>query len=361
MIYFVVFGSAIFAFHEAEKYENIKWCKNIWIIISLTIPTLLAAFRDLTIGTDIYTYMLPAYRLAKSSNFESFLILSREEILYDLTVFFVTKLFGSFQMVLGITQLLVLIPTYIVIWNNRKTSSVVCSSAVFYFVFYCNCYNTIRQNIAMSFVLLATYFLQKNKKLYCIISFIVAFGFHKSAIVGSVIFIIYIILNNNLKKWFYYPIAMTTIIGVAFYDKIILFIYSFMPFLPKKYVSYRYLYRDLNWPVMDTVLMTVVLLISLALIYLKRSKKDYFLAMMGFIAFCGLWMGNVSVAMDRLFWYFKVFIILIFPQGSIFFKKNQMNMIAYNCLVLLFLSGYWVLYFGILGNAEIYPYKFIWN
>ena len=361
MIYLAVFSSAIFALYQAEKYENTNWYKILWIIISMTIPTLLAALRDMTIGTDIYTYMLPAYNLARNNNLYSFIILSKEEILYDLTVFFVTKLFGNFQMVLGITQLLVLIPIYIVIWNNRKKISIVCSSAVFYFVFYCNSYNTIRQNIAMAFMLLATYFLQKEKKWYCIISFMVAFGFHKSAIIGIVIFIIYILINNNLKKWFYYPIAAASIIGVAFYDKIVVFMYRFMPFLPRRYISSRFLYRgEINWPITDTVLMMVVLSISLAFIFLNRGEKDYFLAMMGFMAFCGLWMGNVSVAMDRLFWYFKIFIILILPQGIIFFKKNQINRIIYSCLLIFFLSGYWVVYYGILGNAEVYPYRFFW-
>lgn len=361
MIYFAVFGSAIFALYEAEKYEKINWCKNIWIVISITIPVLLAALRGLTIGTDIYTYMLPAYRLARNYNFFSFFLHSKEEVLYDLTVFVVTKLFGNFQMVLGITQLLVIAPTYIVIWGYRKQISIIGTSAVFYFVFYCNCYNTIRQNIAMAFILLATYYLQKDKKWYCLISFVIAYGFHKSAIVGSVIFIIYIMLNNTLKKWFYYPIAIATIIGITFYDKFIKFIYGFMSFLPQRYISERYLYREVNWPITDTVLMSVVLCICLAIIFLKRNEKDYFLAMMGFMAFCGLWMSNVSVAMDRLFWYFKIFIILILPQGIIFFKKNQINRIIYNCLLIIFLSGYWILYFAILGNAEVYPYEFFWT
>lgn len=362
MIYFTVFGIAIFALYQAEKHENVNWCKNMWIIISVVIPVFLAALRDLTIGTDIYTYMLSAYYLAQNNDFFSFLVKSKEEILYDLMVFFATKLFGNFQMVLGISQLSVIFPIYIVIWNNRKKISIVCSAAVFYFVFYCNCYNTIRQNIAMAFILLAIYFLQKDKKCYCIISFLVAFGFHKSAIIGIGIFIIYMLLNNNLKKWFYYPIAVASIIGVAFYDKIVVFMYRFMPFLPQRYISTRFLYRgEVNWPVTDTVLMTVVLLISLALMFLDRGEKDYFLAMMGFMGFCGLWMGNVSVAMDRLFWYFKIFIILILPQGIIVFKKNQINRIIYSCLLLIFLAGYWIVYYGILGNAEVYPYRFFWN
>ncbi len=360
MIYFVVFCSAIYALHQAEKHENINWCRNTWLIISITIPTLLAALRDLTIGTDIYTYMLPAYRLAKGNGLYAFLLQSKEEILYDLTVFFVTKMSGNFQMVLGVTQLFVMIPIYIVIWHQRKKISVVYSSAVFYFVFYCNSYNTIRQNIAMSFLLLATYFLQTKRKWYCVAGFIAAFGFHKSAVVGIVIFLIYGLLTNHFKKWLYYPIVAAVIVAVMLYDRLILFIYRFMPFLPQRYISERFLYREANWPITDTVLMTVVFFISLALVFLKKDK-DYFLAMMGFIAFCGLWMGNVSAAMDRLFWYFKIFIILILPQGVLFFKKNQANRVLYGCLLGLFLSGYWVLYFGMLGNAEVYPYKFFGN
>ena len=42
-----------------------------------------------------------------------------------------------------------------------------------------------------------------KRKWYCLAGFVVAFGFHKSAVVGIVIFLIYGLLTNHFKKWLY--------------------------------------------------------------------------------------------------------------------------------------------------------------
>ena len=67
MIYVGVFCVSTFFYWVSNKTEN-QWKRSFFGSISVMIPVLLAALRGINVGTDIKTYVLPSFNLAKSVN-----------------------------------------------------------------------------------------------------------------------------------------------------------------------------------------------------------------------------------------------------------------------------------------------------
>ena len=124
MIYLVVFAISIITYFISDRVK-LKYIRNILLIVSLIVPVLLAAYRGTEIGTDIKTYVLPSYNIAsmqttfinfvKNNYFET-------DIAFNILVYICSTIFKSFHALLGIIQLLISLPVYVVIQKKLEKS-----------------------------------------------------------------------------------------------------------------------------------------------------------------------------------------------------------------------------------------------
>ena len=197
MIYILVFIiSLLFLFIEHKKMIIIKSIKNKKInpknayIILLVMCFLICAFKADHIGIDTKSYL--ALYNSDEQYILGFLSKINPEYIFYLIIYIAKKLNLSFHMFLFVYYFLVFYFLNIFIKQNtdKKVISVIAFIAFGYLFIYMS---ALRQIMAISLCLLCFNSVFKNKKLNAILFWILAIGFHKSAFVCGVSFILFIL------------------------------------------------------------------------------------------------------------------------------------------------------------------------
>ncbi len=187
---------------------------------------LVAAFRDISVGTDTSLYPWFAYRASLSNSLIG--LFGNDggttEPLFLLAVWFVTKAFRSFSAVLFLIEALIVFP--VVIALQREAPKYTWMGLVIYgLVYFGFSLNLMRQMIGMAFVLLAFSFARGGKMGYSLMICLVGCGFHSTAIFGFPILLYYCVLIRGRSKdashqakgaFVLATLACIAIIGLAF-------------------------------------------------------------------------------------------------------------------------------------------------
>lgn len=180
------------------------------ISLAVLLLSIIASLRAVTVGTDVTTYIINNFSYAQnSSNFFDFYngqimngiylakISEVMEPLFALIIFVGAKA-GSIGVTFFIIEFLIVTPIYIVLYLNRKNGSMAIGITLFLFLFYNFSLSGMRQSIAMSLFLLATYFLLNGSRWKAILLLVLAYFFHTSIMIVSIIlFVVYFILDRK--------------------------------------------------------------------------------------------------------------------------------------------------------------------
>lgn len=148
---FLLFGAFLTPSHQ-----------RFYLFISFIILFILAAFREVSVGTDTQGYEELFYRLKRG-------IPIRQEIGWQYLNKIVIYFGGGFEYVLIVSSLLVLLPVFFVS-KNYSDNPMLSIFLYFAFYIYLQSFNITRQTIAVSIVLIAYTFLLKNQYWrYCLI------------------------------------------------------------------------------------------------------------------------------------------------------------------------------------------------
>ena len=364
MIYLVMFSISLLFILISTK-TNKKLMKRISIIIGLLLPCLMAGLRSVNVGTDTGLYINTLYRSAFSFvNFKSFLEFSElryysKDILYLFTTFIFAKNNLSFQLLLFLYEVLIIIPIYISLRINSKTSdNVVYGMLLFYLTFYNLSLNMVRQSIAISFIILSFSLMRNKKNLLSVVSFIIAFMFHDSAVFSIIIFIIYKLLNSNIRNGIKYFISVL-LIGVflftlVFYKEVLLFvgtrgIYSKALLYLSKYSSF-----DVNY---FGTLLNIYLVFEF-FIHQKRLDKlnenNIFVITLSVINLIIMFMGTFISHAQRIGYYsFFLLLITYLPYIN---DKQKGKLKIHNYLLIVLFIVYWFVVIYINNSNETLPY-----
>ena len=380
MIYIVCFLISCSFFWLSEKCKG-KFAKNGIAIIAILIPCLLAGLRADTIGTDVKVYVEPMYNAAKESHTLSaymnqrwfviwrYMYVNKFEIGFSLMVFLIQKLGGSFAMVLFFIQLLIIAPIYVGLKKIHKPYPICFGMFVFYCLFYNTSLNMMRQWIAMAILFMAfSYLISGKKKKYGILT-LVACLFHTSAIIGFVIFPIYIYCN---KKREYIKIANFKLDEVMAPIKI--FIYGCVMLLSlniiavilshiglSKYIGYIQGDNGL-YLLPNQILLRLPIIIVFIIRWKKILKEDKLAPFYGSMLVLDLLISqlmSINAYAFRIGSFFSEYNILSYSAlvyaGNRKYKANRYMALFY---VIAYIMFYWVFYYVITGTHATFPYVF---
>lgn len=383
-IYIICFSLSTFLLYLSEKVKLNKIIRNIVIIIALLLPCFLAAFRADSIGTDVLVYVKPIYTIASdSTSIKEFFSMSWYRIWRDVTilefepgftllVYFVTKITHSFSFVLGVIELFIIVPIYFALSKAELKLSIWFGMLTYYFLFFNVSLNLMRQMIACSICLLAyTYLIKKDIRRYLLYN-ILAFFFHRMAILGFVILGIYLLIIHkneqlkNTKKRYKLRLGSISIenhyirtIGLLVICLMSLFalplIKNIMEIIGlsgyKIYLNGRIRFMP------NQVLLRIPLLYMY--IYIKKYVKDKNSIYYFFLAtqLVELVLSQISGAYEqaiRMVYFFSIINVLIIPYiCSISYKGNILLKKLY---FTIYLIVYWIYQFIYSGAMETYPY-----
>ena len=386
MTYVISFSiSLLFLFLAERTPKKDRYVLGFFAII---VPCLLAAFRADTIGTDVKTYLIPMFNIAKTSHniadfFSSSWIqlytvrtVASIEFGFSLLVYTVTKLFSNLYVLQFFVQFLTIAPIWIAL---NKMSDFLHKKVITMgmMVYYAMCFNyslnLMRQYIAIGFMVLSfSYLIIGDKRKFFIYEFI-GFMFHYATIVGLIIFLIHeFILGNfipyNSKINDYKAAKQRSIIVIAFSILLIMTLSILVQIIINnfgyiKYIGYINGTTSLS---INQIILRLPLLIILVLNF-KRLRDSYdrkvwlmptFIILI--IVVAQLVDSDGSASSDgayRIVLYFSSLLILIIPLICTAFNPKGI-------LMKLTLSGYllvwWIYYFGIAEECTV-PYLSIWS
>lgn len=378
-IYLICFFTSCLFIKLSEKHFKSKLLHIFLVIVGLSIPCLLAGFRADTIGTDVNVYLKPLFECAKYSNdilnflsmrVNSTRVVSDFEMGFVLLVYFITKVFGNLQVIFFFIESLIIIPIYkgLKKINLVEKNEIWLGMLIFYLMFFNTSLNLMRQFISIAIVFYGTSCLignVKKKTLKFFISIAIAYTFHSSALLGILIYLFYVIINNNkkiklgkycysIKKLLLFIVSVLGIFLIANSNVIV----DFLGNIGMEYYS-RYVNGKVTFLVSSIMknLPIVLMFIIFGKNFKNKYSNAYFYILIFIYSIIIEQFTTVNVYAARIALIFSMFNIVSLSELSCSYKNKKILITFLVC----YLFTYWYYNFVFIGGSETIPYEAYWK
>ena len=323
---------------------------RILYILGLSIIIFISGFRYY-VGTDYKNY-IREYEYVSGIDLE-YISNYRLEVGNILVYKLLYLISANPQVMIFTYSLLTIIITYIAINKIFKDREYSIAPFIFFTVFLAFTYNGIRQGLAISIGLLAISYLKEHKLKKFLLTSIVAFLFHSSAIIlipyGLIVY-----FSKN-KKILIRTVLFSTVIG---------FILIIAPqvitriSVLSRYAAYLIPDNLQKFSITNLLLISPVI-VMLILCWKKMNKYED-----GNIVVLALWIngiildliGNVARYVNRISLYFTICLVCVVP---IIIKSFESKKVRYVLTIIftIYFIAYFIFDFYIRGRQEIFPYR----
>lgn len=355
LIYLLVFFISAFLFKISSEKKN-KW--NFWGILAILIPSILAALRDVSVGTDSETYY-SAYTMCVEAQYTRSLNI-------EISFFLLSKLslwLGGFPTLLFLYELLSIVFVYLAAMRLKSHVPVWLVMLLYFFLFYNISYNITRQVLAVAFVSYTVLCLFDGKIFRFLILSLIAVLMHTSAIVGCAYFLlIYWIVNLHSYKR---RIVIVLLIVTLFvqYNYFILIAQSILSVFnivkQDAYIGYLVNAGRQEISAVD-ISFCLFKLAFIAIAYYYRLFSRNILLGGILIAFCELeflLLSQYNVWIGRLSYYFSISFIYFIPAICVAKRIERVSRQILMSFVVIIGCFYWIWVFVYRGSHATVPYK----
>lgn len=362
------FLSASIIFVSEHQKGITKTNRKILLLFAILLPTLLAAFRDLSIGTDLRVYGINVFKQCIEAQHFSDL-----EYLYDwygletgyrLLNYVISRLTSQLWILLFVIYSIILglvVSSFVFIKENINPKfSVAFAMLCFYLLFYNESLNLIRQSMALAISLYSYRFVLQNKKIKFIICVVIAMQFHMTAILVASLFVLYHFIVKNQNIQFVKVGFIICVVGVFLVPRFLRLFMSINYFYGK-YAS-RYNFTGSMSIALTQLIIRVPFIFLLLYQANKKTEKQhdylfYSLILMLDLVFAG--MRSAVATLYRISLYFSWFKPVIYYEIASYYGKQNAKYIK--LVIIVFLTLLWFYQIVYQGNGETFPYKFMWN
>ena len=340
--------------------KRVTFNNQMVILLSLLLAslplTIVGGFRAESVGTDTGLIYYPYY----------FIPYAVRNIPFPETEFGFTVLIKLAKIFFGTdyTGMLLVVSTFTTICSmiGIVRAPQACKGlyvALLYLCFlYFESFNVMRQMCAVSVIFASLHFLEEKQPVKFLLATCFALTFHNSTVICLLILGFYIVSEwPYIRRILPYIIVLTPLFLVAIFR-----ILAMIPFFSK----YVQLYSNIQYDFSLTNFALVIYnLPAYIVIFINRKKLlensgidrtfVYVLLMMVLTAFtCNLFkIGMVWLA--RLAMYFSIAQYILLPLCERFYKQKHL----YRFAIIAYCACYFVLFYFVLGNGELYPYEFV--
>jgi len=307
--------------------------QNLYIFISFIVLFIISAFRDKSVGTDSLSYERIFSNIERGNEVRHEI---GWQVLNKLIVFFG----GSYETLIIVTSLLVLLPVFFVAKKYSKNPML--TIFLFYSLYlYLQSFNIVRQTIAISISLLAIYYLLNNKKILFYALILIASTFHLSALILLPLAFLHRLPNTNI--FYILAILLSIVLGLGFTEEITRYVIVLL-----KYESYL---DDLNYELRFTHFIYYIInnIFFFFILYISQ-KKDILFKLFFVSFFVGNILGFISFSY-RVNLFFIVGQLLYFPY-LIYDNKIKQPFL----LLLLIIIYAFITFYMTLGSGGVFPY-----
>lgn len=352
MIYFLCFIWATLFSRVADSYYKYKVYFVLLSIVAFIPMLIIGGLRDIEIGTDTMAYPMTTFDfLDKNDSFEELILVSGEvEPLYLALGYLSLKILPhDIHSILFVSILLTILLFYAGMVRMRKYAPIWLSVFLFSFLFYNISLNMQRQILSMAIVFYGFSFLVRKKVGIFILSVIIAFFMHKSAIAGFLCIPIFYIKNDLYNKF----LIFGTFVLLFFYMYIISYIASLGWAL--KYEVYKDGFEGF-FSISEFVLRLFFLYLILK--YAKSKKNDDFTKSLKTVFICEFIINLLQIKsrfMGRFGYYLYDLYLIFIPYVLYKVNKHNRTILLRQTMILIVLYWWYVYIFTLAG--ETYPYS----
>ena len=370
--YIVLYLSSFALVWLAVQKKSIKWLYVLLISIALLLPSLLAGFRDYGIGTDMMVYGDLYFDYAHRMTMTRFFAITGCEWGYGLLVFAVAHFTKDIFWMYFIIQAIIMVLVWLSIDEYLDDFYKPYAMMVYYLLFYSFSLNLMRQTIAMAILLFSFRYIRQNKIIPFAICMAAALMFHKTSLIGVVLFPIYQLSYTKdksevksltvLSKYFRAIIEKIRIplllIGIVAAFLIVINgarIITFLHFyLDDFYAQYNNLKNGGGGTWRYTVFMLLILLFTGFSV--KKNNADYmFYIVISVVEIILFQLKLISTESYRMCLYFSFFMVICLPK-NIEIMNNPNNRKISRWITMIIMCCYSYLFFVQMGYNQTHPY-----
>lgn len=360
VIYIIFFGFFV-------KANNNITSKKVYLFFTFAYLGILAAFRGKTIGNDTEFYMQLFDSISAVENVSVYS--PRFELGYVYLNKFLSIFTSNPQIILIVSSLIIF---YCFMRFIKKYSSNIPLSVFLFFAlgYFSMAMNTIRLSLALSIVLISYDFLRNNKIVKFIILIILAFLFHRTAIIFLLAWpITYLKYSKKVLI-----AVMIVAVGVyIFFGAILDVLFQIFPTY-SYYIDSSYLDGQIRIAsILNFFVGIAIILLGICArfydnkdaskghansAYLLDAKNMWYYILLSSVITFVSFKFNL---LDRVGDYFLVFSIVYLPNAINSLKNRKLSVtISYIVFILFFIYSTAILYLRPEWN-RIYPYYFFWS
>lgn len=320
-------------------------------LLIILILSLLCGLRAYSIGTDTNSIYLPYYYdkyCVRGTPYDG------TEYVFYLIIKAGHLLLGSYTGVLFLISFLTLAFAFVGLSHYKDRVSLPLAMLLYLSFIYFESFNIMRQMLAISIIIFAFRYLEKRKYMHYLFWCVVAAFVHHSSIVSIGLFIICLSLKNK----FVYRLFIVFICLLPLLLPAIMQVVGKIPVLNvyfERYGNFEFDFsiKNLSYVIYFLPAFLICLYFRKGLIA-KDGKNKFYLIMLLLVFVCGLF-KLYMVWVARLLHYFAFSVCVLLPQ-CINLCKNNHNGKLLNAFIIIYCLAYFVLFYLILGNGDIYPY-----
>lgn len=351
--YFVLVAIPILiAILEREK----KSKKNKATILFFFIMLIILSLRNIDCGIDLKNYKY-IFDINSQMTFNELYELYgfKGEILYHFFNKIVFMITDNFQIFLTIVAALCLIP--IALFYKKESYNQILTIGLFLTVApFSMFFSGLRQSIAMAIVVISFKFIKEKKIVKYIITIIIAFLFHQSAIFMILLYPLYHV--KITKKW------------LIFIVPLLILIFAFKTQIFGLLITMNSNYSEKYNVITSTGAYSILILLILFDVYCftfadKEKETEEFIGLRNFLlcATCIQCLASINSVIMRINYYILLFIPILIPMvynnSSIKYKK--VTRLATSIMCVFFISYFFINAYTGSDILNIYPYIPWWE
>ena len=326
--------------------------KNYKVLAILSvIPFLfISAFRY-DVGTDYFYRYAPNYiTIANGGNIKNL------EFTFKVLIKICSFFTDSYVSLFFVTSAIIIIPIFYIIYKKSKYPLL---SIVLFIIggFFFDSLNLVRQYISIVIILCSHSYLLDKKYFKWILWILFAALFHKSALIGFLLF--FIRDKKYFKSQYILPLSVIIILFGNYIRDIIVFLISLTPY--SNYVNSIYAKSDIRETI---IIANFIIYLSMLVLYGYKEKNDkidkidiFYMNVQSLTMILCLFSIQFNL-LYRIVEYFSIFQIISIPYMLDLKKKYSI----YVLFILISLYGTCFFHLFIKNNVnEVTPYRFVFN
>lgn len=347
-----------------KENQNKKISAGLCFAAGLLVTAILAGLRDYSIGTDVRGYGNVWFQRAVSSKdaygYLKWGTSSQVGIVYMLLNYTVSRFTDNAHWFYFVLALLINYLVFRGIYSCKDEIDISLAMLVFYFLFYNNTLNLLRQSLAIAIIISGFKFVKRKQFIKYFICVTVAFLTHSTAFVGIAVYFLYHSYKMKYSKLIRLGIS-AGLLGVALFYQSILNIAIKLGFLGTRYSFYVLDYES-GGRLIRIFLFCLPWIIYFFIVYKKAYSHDGYAQFWILILTCSSMMTLImfsNSAALRIAYFFDYFFILMIPWIAERYRikeKQHRNINLTFILITIYLLVYWWIVYVYQNHGETVPF-----